>query len=113
MKLTMWIKYIPPTKIYNTNTLISLVITFADFGINRLDTCKLCHYVLENDPNFKEKETKDHIISLVEVVKQATSPFDDKRWILLDGMQTLLYKHWRIDAFYHYLSTGMTQENAE
>ncbi|GES93301.1 hypothetical protein GLOIN_2v1475812 [Rhizophagus clarus] len=65
------------------------------------------------DPNFKEEETKDHIISLIEVEKQTASPFDDKCWILLDGMQTLPYKHWRISAFYHYLSTGMTQENAE
>ncbi|PKK63102.1 hypothetical protein RhiirC2_717220 [Rhizophagus irregularis] len=57
--------------------------------------------------------TKDHIISLVEVEKQAASPFDDKRWILSDGKRTLPYEHWRIGAFYHYLNTGMSQEKAE
>ncbi|PKC57011.1 hypothetical protein RhiirA1_473166 [Rhizophagus irregularis] len=57
--------------------------------------------------------TKDHIISLVEVEKQAASPFDDKRWILSDGKQTLPYEYWRIGAFYYYLNSGMIQENAE
>src|SRR6266542_4639386 len=42
--------------------------------------------------------TKNHIISLVETVKKATSLFDDKRWILQDGVRTLPYGHWRIDA---------------
>ncbi|GBC52718.2 uncharacterized protein LOC112461203 [Rhizophagus irregularis DAOM 181602=DAOM 197198] len=53
--------------------------------------------------------TKDHIISLVEVEKQAASPFDDKRWILSDGKRTLPYER----AFYYYLNSEMTQENAE
>ncbi|CAG8727571.1 5221_t:CDS:2 [Rhizophagus irregularis] len=55
------------------------------------------------------EQTKDHIISLVEVEKQAASPFDDKRWILSDGKRTLPYER----AFYYYLNSEMTQENAE
>jgi hypothetical protein len=57
--------------------------------------------------------TKDHVISLVEVEKKAASPFDDKRYILSNGIQTLAYGHWRNDAYNHFLKSGMSQEKAE
>ena len=57
--------------------------------------------------------TKNHKISMVEVNKKASTPFDDKRWILSDGFQTLAYGHWRINAYHDYVKSGKTHEEAE
>ena len=50
--------------------------------------------------------TKDHNISLVETEKRALCPFDDKRQILSDGIRTLPYGHWRIDAYKSIIKAG-------
>jgi len=57
--------------------------------------------------------SKDHIMSLVESVKKALCPLDTKRWILSDGITSLPYGHWRINAYYHYVKSGMSPELSE
>src|SRR6185436_10113351 len=57
--------------------------------------------------------SKDHILSLVESEKKALCPIDTKRWILSDGITTLPYRHWRIQAYKNMVKTGMSEEQAE
>src|SRR6185436_13943565 len=57
--------------------------------------------------------TKDHIISLVESEKKALCPLDTKRWILSDGITSLPYGHWRIDAYKKMVASGLSNEEAE
>ncbi|CAG8619450.1 4133_t:CDS:2 [Paraglomus brasilianum] len=57
--------------------------------------------------------TKDHIISLVESEKKALCPIDTKRWILSNGITSLAYGHWRIDAYKSMIKAGMSPELAE
>ena len=55
----------------------------------------------------------DHQIYLERVNKIGLNPYDNKRWILSDGIRTLPYGHWRIKAYYHYVKSGMSPELAE
>jgi hypothetical protein len=57
--------------------------------------------------------SKDHILSLVESEKKALCPIDTKRWILSDGVTTLPYRHWRIQAYKNMVKAGITEELAE
>jgi len=41
----------------------------------------------------------DHQIYLERVNKVGLNPYDNKRWILLNGIRTLPYGHWRIYAY--------------
>ena len=72
---------------------------------------------LFNDEVFYAKNigfrTKDHIISLVESEKKALCPLDTKRWILSDGITSLPYGHWRIDAYKKMVASGLSNEEAE
>ncbi|CAG8680439.1 11041_t:CDS:1, partial [Paraglomus brasilianum] len=54
-----------------------------------------------------------HIISLVESEKKALCPIDTKRWILSDGITSLAYGHWRINAYTSMIKAGMSPELAE
>ena len=38
---------------------------------------------------------------------------NNKRWILLDGIRSLPYGHWRIKAYQHYVDSEMQPEIAE
>jgi len=55
----------------------------------------------------------DHQIYLERVNKIGLNPYDNKRWILSDGIRTLPYGHWRIKAYYHYVKSGMSPELSE
>src|SRR6185295_12729760 len=54
----------------------------------------------------------DHEIYLEKVNKIGLNPYDNKRWILLNGNQTLPYGHWRINAFYQYFKNDTTEIEA-
>jgi len=55
----------------------------------------------------------DHQIYLERVNKVGLNPYDNKRWILLNGIRTLPYGHWRIYAYKRMVSSGMSPEEAE
>ena len=55
----------------------------------------------------------DHQIYLEKVNKIGLNPYDNKRWILLDGIQTLSYGHWRIAEYKRLLEQGKSPEDAE
>ena len=55
----------------------------------------------------------DHQIYLERVNKVGLNPYDNKRWILLNGIRTLPYGHWRIYAYKCMISSGMSPEEAE
>ena len=55
----------------------------------------------------------DHQIYLERINKIGLNPYDNKCWILSDGIRTLPYGHWRIKAYYHYVKSGMSPELAE
>jgi hypothetical protein len=55
----------------------------------------------------------DHQIYLEKVNKIGLNPYDNKRWILLDGIQTLPYGHWRIAKYKRLLEQGKSPEDAE
>ncbi|CAG8733518.1 13476_t:CDS:1, partial [Cetraspora pellucida] len=57
--------------------------------------------------------SKDHILSLVESEKKALCPIDTKCWILSDGITSLPYGHWHIQAFKNFVSNGISSELAE
>ena len=57
--------------------------------------------------------SKDHILSLVKSEKKALCPIDTKRWILSDGITTLPYRYWRIQAYKNMVKTGISEELAE
>ena len=57
--------------------------------------------------------SKDHIISLVESEKKALCPIGTKRWILSDGITTLPYRHWRIQAYKNMVKDGISHDEAE
>src|SRR5436189_855882 len=57
--------------------------------------------------------SKDHILSLVESEKKALCPIGTKSWILLDGITTWPYVHWRIQAYKNMVKAGMFEEQAE
>src|ERR1043165_6295688 len=57
--------------------------------------------------------SKDHVLSLVESEKKALCPIDTKRWILSDGITTLPYRHWRIQAYKNMVKDGIPHEEAE
>nr|CAG8650043.1 12005_t:CDS:2 [Entrophospora candida] len=41
------------------------------------------------------------------------NPYDNKRWILSDGIRTLPYGHWRIRAYKKFVASGVIPEEAE
>ncbi|CAG8603766.1 3783_t:CDS:2 [Ambispora gerdemannii] len=47
----------------------------------------------------REAKNLDHIIFVVESEKTTLCPIDTKRWILSDGITSLPYFHWRIQAY--------------
>src|SRR6185312_4051451 len=55
----------------------------------------------------------DHQIYLERVNKIGLNPYDNKRWILLNGIRTLPYGHWRINAYKSMIKAGMSPELAE
>ncbi|GBC38338.1 uncharacterized protein LOC107456431 [Rhizophagus irregularis DAOM 181602=DAOM 197198] len=57
--------------------------------------------------------SKDHILSLVESEKKALCPIDTKRWILSDGITTLPYRHWRIQAYKNMVKDSISHDEAE
>ena len=57
--------------------------------------------------------SKNHILSLVESEKKALCPIYTKRWILSDGIITLPYRHWRIQAYKNMVKAGISEELAK
>ncbi|CAJ0634281.1 10391_t:CDS:2 [Entrophospora sp. SA101] len=55
----------------------------------------------------------DHQIYLERVNKIGLNPYDNKRWILSDGIQTLPYGDWRIRAYKKFVASGVIPEEAE
>jgi hypothetical protein len=55
----------------------------------------------------------DHQIYLERVNKIGLNPYDNKRWILLDGIRTLPYGHWRIGLYKRLVESEMSPEEAE
>jgi hypothetical protein len=55
----------------------------------------------------------NHEIYLERVNKIGLNPFDNKRWILLDGIETLPYGHWKISLFNKLVHDGLSEEEAE
>ena len=55
----------------------------------------------------------DHQIYLERVNKIGLNPYDNKRWILLDGIRTLPYGHWRIRLYKRLLASEIAPEKAE
>ncbi|PKK68304.1 hypothetical protein RhiirC2_834036 [Rhizophagus irregularis] len=53
----------------------------------------------------------DHQIFLEKVNKIGLNPYDNKRWILLDGVRTLPYGHWRIDLYKRIVASGIPQRS--
>ncbi|CAG8715959.1 16753_t:CDS:2, partial [Funneliformis mosseae] len=47
------------------------------------------------------------------VNKIGLNPYDNKRWILLDGIRTLPYGHWRIGLYKRLLASEISPEKAE
>ena len=57
--------------------------------------------------------SKDHILSLVNSEKKALCPIDTKRWILSDGVTSLLYNHWRIRVYKNMVKDNISNKEAE
>jgi len=55
----------------------------------------------------------DHQIYLEKVNKIGLNPYDNKRWILLDGIRTLPYGHWRIGLYKRLIASEISPEEAE
>ena len=55
----------------------------------------------------------DHQIYLERVNKIGLNPYDNKRWILLDGIRTLPYGHWRIGLYKRLIASEISPEEAE
>ncbi|CAG8839577.1 39842_t:CDS:2, partial [Gigaspora margarita] len=55
----------------------------------------------------------DHQIYLERVNKIGLNLYDNKHWILLDGIRTLPYGHWRIYAYKHIVASGISPEEAK
>ena len=55
----------------------------------------------------------NHEIYLERINKIGLNPFDNKRWILLNGIQTLPYGHWKITLFNNLVKSGLSEEEAE
>ncbi|GET55307.1 uncharacterized protein LOC114539009 [Rhizophagus irregularis DAOM 181602=DAOM 197198] len=55
----------------------------------------------------------DHQIYLERVNKIGLNPYDNKRWILLDGIRTLPYGHWRIGLYKRLVASEIAPEEAE
>ncbi|PKY62629.1 hypothetical protein RhiirA4_489430 [Rhizophagus irregularis] len=49
----------------------------------------------------------------VRVNKIGLNPYDNKRWILLDGIRTLPYGHWRIGLYKRLIASEISPEKAE
>jgi len=45
---------------------------------------------------FRNFKSTNHVVSTLEINKLCLSPFDDKRYILKDGIQTLAYGHYSL-----------------
>ncbi|UZO21440.1 uncharacterized protein OCT59_013833 [Rhizophagus irregularis] len=55
----------------------------------------------------------DHQIYLERVNKIRLNPYDNKRWILLDGIRTLPYGHWRIGLYKRLVASKIAPKEAE
>ncbi|CAG8597396.1 7534_t:CDS:2 [Funneliformis mosseae] len=55
----------------------------------------------------------NHQIYLERVNKIRLNSYDNKRWILLDGIQTLPYEYWRIGLYKYLVAFGISSEKAE
>ncbi|CAB5211517.1 unnamed protein product [Rhizophagus irregularis] len=55
----------------------------------------------------------DHQIYLERVNKIGLNPYDNKRWILLDGIRTLPYGHWRIGLYKRLVASEIAPKEAE
>ncbi|CAG8856428.1 78_t:CDS:1, partial [Gigaspora margarita] len=55
----------------------------------------------------------NHQIYLGKVNKIELNPYDNKHWILLDGIQTLPYGYWRIELYKHLIASEISPEKAE
>ncbi|CAG8707412.1 2416_t:CDS:2, partial [Funneliformis mosseae] len=49
----------------------------------------------------------------LELNKIRLNPYNNKRWILLDGIRTLPYGHWRIGLYKHLIASEISPEEAE
>jgi len=47
--------------------------------------------------SFKTFKSTNHVVSTVDISKVCLSPFDNKRYILPDGISTLAYGHHRLE----------------
>ncbi|PKC56999.1 hypothetical protein RhiirA1_473169 [Rhizophagus irregularis] len=72
-----------------------------------------------DDPDSEEPKKK-HGIQKAKGVKKCMrvnniglNPYDNKRWILLDGIRTLPYGHWRIGLYKRLVATEIAPEEAE
>ncbi|RHZ49272.1 hypothetical protein Glove_526g9 [Diversispora epigaea] len=54
-----------------------------------------------------------NILSLVESEKKALCPLDTKRWILSDGITSLPYGYWKIDAYKKMIASGLSNKEVE
>ena len=45
---------------------------------------------------FRQFQSKNHVIKTVEITKKCLDAFDDKRYVLDDGITTLAYGHCKI-----------------
>ena len=55
----------------------------------------------------------DHQIYLERVNKIGLNPYDNKRWILLDGIRTLLYGHWQIRLYKRLVASKIVPKEVE
>ena len=55
----------------------------------------------------------NHEIYLERINKIGLNPFDNKRWILLNGIQSLPYGHWKITLFNNLVKSELSEEEAE
>ncbi|CAG8825238.1 5543_t:CDS:2 [Gigaspora margarita] len=55
----------------------------------------------------------DHQIYLERVNKIGLNPYDNKHWILLDGIQTLLYGYWQIGLYKHLIAFEISPKEAK
>ena len=53
----------------------------------------------ETEPaEFQSFRSHNHVLKTIKIKKTALAAYDDKRYILPDGISTLAYGHWRINA---------------
>ena len=68
-----------------------------------ITTAKFCHF-----------ELKNHVVRTMEINKSCLSAFDDKRYILDDGVHTLAYEHESIARLHAPLdNTARMEETAQ